>query len=134
VAPQDPSVSLERIRRALEKPPGGIRWDAPINVPVATFRTRVEQRQYMLTFDEWLKKEFELTDLQRQAADWAAFHRNGVVFAASGSYGIRLDPIFDKLGQMLERRKIRQITRQIDRELAALEAARKKAAAADPVR
>jgi hypothetical protein len=41
-------------------------------MPVATFRTRVEQRVRSLTLEEWLHKEFDLTGLQKQSAEWAA--------------------------------------------------------------
>jgi hypothetical protein len=134
-APQEPEkdlpVSLDRIREGLEKTPTTrLKLDLPVQVPVATFRTRVEQRVYMLSFEEWLEKEFEMTDLQRQSADWAARCCGGYVLA-SGSFGISLDPLFDRLDRALKRRKLRKIREQIARELAELEAARKKAGLSD---
>ena len=71
---------------------------------------------YPLSLEEWLDKEFNLTELQRQSADWA-----------SKCCGIGLGPLFQSVENALERRKIRKIREQIARELAELEAARKKA-------
>jgi hypothetical protein len=92
---------------------------------VATFRTRVDQRVRSLTFEEWLDKEFTLNDLQRQSAEWASMCCGGV--SLGGAYGIRLDVLFNHLEKALERRRVRKIREQIARELAELEAARKKA-------
>ena len=125
----DLPVSLDRIREELAKTPQ-IKLDVPLEAPVATFRTRVEQRVYMLSFEEWLEKEFEMTDLQRQSADWAAKCCGGYVLA-SGAIGIRLDPLFESLDRALKRRKVRKIREQIASELAELEAARKKADLSD---
>jgi hypothetical protein len=125
----DRPVSLDRIREELAKTPQ-IKLDVPLEAPVATFRTRVEQRVYMLSFEEWLEKEFEMTDLQRQSADWAAKCCGGYVLA-SGAIGIRLDPLFESLDRALKRRKVRKIREQIASELAELQAARKKAGLSD---
>ena len=115
-APKDLPVSLDRIREELSKTPKTrLRLDMPVAVPVATFRTEV-QRKYVLSFEEWLEKEFTLTDLQRQSADWAG-----------RCCGIGLAPLFNRLEDALQRRKARKIREQIARELAELEAARKKA-------
>jgi hypothetical protein len=103
-----------------------LKLDMPLQAPVATFRTRVDQQVFVLTLDDWLEKEFKLLGLQRQSADWAAACCGGYALA-SGSYGIRLDPLFKSLEKALERRKVRKVREQIARELAALEAARKKA-------
>jgi hypothetical protein len=120
-APQEPPpdlpVSLDRIRKELTKnPPNRLNLDMRLQIPVATFRTRVEQRVRSLTFEEWLEKEFTLTEIQRQSADWAA-----------RCCGMSLEPLFTAFENALERRKIRKIREQIARELAELEAARKKA-------
>jgi hypothetical protein len=125
-AGEDLPVSLERIRKELAKPEPGLKLDRPLEATVPTFRTRIEQRVYMLSFEEWLEKEFEMTDLQRQSADWAARCCGGYVLA-SGGFGISLDPLFERLDRALKRRKVRKIREQIARELAELEAARKKA-------
>jgi hypothetical protein len=134
-APQQPTtdlpVSLDRIREELAKPPEtGLKLDVPLKVPVATFKTRVEQRVFMPTFEEWLEKEFKMNEFQRQSADWAAKCCGGYLLA-SGSYGIRLDPLFDRLEKALQRRRVRKIREQIAREIAELEAARKKAGLPD---
>ena len=118
---EDSPVSLDRIREALEKtPPTGLKLDMALQLPVATFRTRVDQRVYVLSFEDWLEKEFSLTPLQRQSADWAA-----------RCCGISLDPLFRKLEEALDRRRVRKIREQIAEELAQLEAARKKAGLTD---
>ena len=76
----------------------------------------MDQRVRSLTLEEWIEKEFTLTPLQRQSAEWAA-----------RCCGISLDPLFNKLEEALRRRQVRKIREQIARELAELEAARKKA-------
>ena len=124
---QEPPASLSRVRDELAKPPSMLlNAKTRVDVPVATFRTQVEQRRFVLTLEEWLEKEFKLTEFQRQSAEWAAQCCGGVALA-NGAYGINLDPVFEKIGKMLERRKVRKIREQIARELAELEAARKKA-------
>lgn len=125
--PKDLPVSLDRIRRELAKPPPP-RLDMPVQAPVARFTSRVDQRVYVLTLHEWIDKEFKLTALQRQSADWAA---GGGYVLASGSWGVRLDPLFERLEKALERRKVRKIREQIARDLAEIEAARKKAGLPD---
>jgi hypothetical protein len=66
-----PVVSLERIREGLEKTPV-LKLDAQSQLPVAIFRTSVEQRVYVLAFEEQLRKEFSLSPLQRQSQEWAS--------------------------------------------------------------
>jgi hypothetical protein len=130
-APQEANdLPLDRIREDLKKTPAmGLKFNTPVKVPVATFKSRVEQRVYVLTLREWLDKEFALNPLQRQSADWAA---NCCGYAlASGAQGVRLDPLFNALDRALERRRVRNIRKQIARELTELEAARTKAAVAD---
>jgi len=92
-------------------------------VPVATFKTRVDQRVYVLSLNEWLEKEFKLTALQRQSADWAAKCCGGYVLGTP-SFGIRLDPLFTSLDKTLQRRRLRKIREQIAAELAQVETAR----------
>lgn len=127
-APQQPAqelpVSLNRIREELAKTPTRLTLDMPLQEPVATFKTRVDQRVYVLTLEKWLEKEFKLTAMQRQSADWAAKCCGGYVLGG-GSYGVRLDPLFKSLEKALQRRRVRKIREQIARELAQLEAARK---------
>jgi hypothetical protein len=122
----DPPVSINRIRTKLARTGPALRIDIPVPVPVATFRTRVDQRVYVLTLREWIDKEFKLNALQRQSADWAAGCCGG---GASGtrSFGVSLDPLFSSLDQALQRRRLRKVREQIAGELAQVEAARQKA-------
>jgi hypothetical protein len=118
---------LDRIRQELEKnPQTQLKLDRPLDGPVATFRTRIDQRVRSLTLEEWLKKEFDLNDMQRQSAEWASMCCGGVVLGF-GDFGVRLDVLYNHLEKVLERRKVRKLREQIARELAELEAARKKA-------
>ena len=114
---KDLPVSLVRIREELAKTPTGLKLDMPVQVPVATFKTRVDQRVYVLSLEEWLEKEFKLNLLQRQSAEWA-----------SKCCGIGLDPLFKGVERALQRRRVRKTREQIARELAESEAARKQAA------
>lgn len=122
-APQDPPkdlpVSLDRIREELAKPPPP-RLDMPVQAPVARFTSRIDQRVYVLTLHQWIDKEFKLTALQRQSAEWGA-----------RCCGISLEPLLKGLEEALERRKTRKIREQIARDLAEIEAARKKAGLPD---
>jgi len=119
-APQEPAadtpVSLKRLRARLEKTPGpGLKLDVPVP---PTFKSRVDQRAWVLTLEEALHKQFDLNDLQRQSAAWA-----------SQCCGFNLGHLFNAVEKALEQRKIRKTREQIARELAELEAARKTAAA-----
>lgn len=122
-APQEPAgvppVSLERIREELDKPPA-IKLDVPVRLQGPTFKTRVDQRVFVLTLEQALHKEFDLNDFQRQSAEWA-----------SKCCGFDVGQVFKIVDEALQRRTIRKTREQIARELAELEAARKKAAAAD---
>jgi hypothetical protein len=112
---RDLPVSVDRIARQLSKPaPIELKVDTQ-TLPVATFRVSVEQRVYVRPFKEWLEKEFELNDLQRQSADWA-----------SRCCGINLGPLFQKLEDTQRRHAVRKIREQIARELDEIQAARKK--------
>jgi hypothetical protein len=111
--PPAPPESLARIREGLKQPPPR-RFKLDMPVPVATFKTSVEQRVYVLTLENWIEKEFKLTALQRQSAEWG-----------SKCCGLSLDPLFKSAGRALQRRKERKIREQIARELAQLEARRK---------
>jgi hypothetical protein len=122
----DLPVSLERIRQDLGKTPPAIKFDMPVKVPVATFKSGVDQRVYVLSLREWLDQEFKLTPLQRQSAGWAA-NCCGYVLA-SGSTGIRLEPVFNRLEKAFQRRKLRKIRERVASELSAIEAARATAA------
>jgi hypothetical protein len=118
---KDPDVSLDRIREELAKPPPtGLKLDMPLQVPVATFKTGVEQRVFVLPLEDWLEKELKMGVLQRQSADWAA-----------KCCGIGIDPLLKSMKDALQRRKERKIREQIARELAQIEAAREKAGLPD---
>jgi hypothetical protein len=116
-APQPPAgvppASLERIRDQLNKSPATIRLEVPRWRPLPTFKSGVEQRVYVLTLQEQLRKDFALTSLQRQSADWA-----------SKCCGFNVNLLFDSAERALQRRQLRKIRQQIARELAQLEAAR----------
>ena len=120
-APQQPTdapaVSLERIRRQVEKPPARrIVLDVPLQLPVATFKTSVTQRAFMLTFEEQLHKDFDLTPLQRQSQEWA-----------SKCCGINLVQLAKSVKRAVRADETRRIRQQVARELAQVqEAARKK--------
>ena len=114
-ATTDLPVSLDRIREELEKPPETrLKLDTALQVPVATFKTGVEQRVWVPTLQEWLEEEFKMTAFERQSAAWAA-----------NCCGIGLDPLIKSLERALQRRSLRKIRERIARELAELEAARK---------
>ena len=107
-APQQPApdlpVSLERIREELAKtPPTRLKLDTPVQMPAPRFKSGVVQRVYVLTLEEWLDKEFKMTALQRQSAEWAGMCCGGYVLGS-----VRLDPLFKSLGKALERRRVRK--------------------------
>jgi hypothetical protein len=115
-APQEPSsgspISLERIREDLEKPPPPRLTPAqPVQLR-PTFKTRVDQRSWVPTLEEHLHKQFDLTAMQRQSADWAA-----------KCCGLNIGQFVKIAEDALRARKIRKTREQIARELAELEAA-----------
>ena len=118
--PPEPPVSLERIRKELQKPPG-IDLTVPLQMPVATFRARIEQRLYVLTVEEWIQKEFKLTALQRQSAEWGA-KCCGINLLTVGS------GLTKRIADARRRREVRKVREQIARELAELEARRREKA------
>jgi hypothetical protein len=111
----DLPISLDRVREKLSKPPR-LKLDRPIDAPVATFRTRVEQPVRSLSFEEWLHREFDLSGLAKQSAEWS-----------SKCCGLGLDPLFRSWSEARKRRRTEKIRQDVLRELAELEAARKKA-------
>ena len=123
-APQEPStappLSLDKIKEELARtPPRQFKSDMELHVPV-TFKSRVDQKVFVLTLEEALHKEFDLNEIQRQSANWA-----------SKCCGYNLGQLFQMVEDAMRERKIRKTREQIWRELAELEAARKKAAQAD---
>jgi hypothetical protein len=116
----DPPVSLERVKEELAKPPAReFKSDLPLQVPV-TFKSRVDQRVFVLTLEEALHRDFDLNDLQRQSAEWS-----------SKCCGFDLGQLVDRASDALRARKVRKTREQIAQELAELEAARKKSPAPD---
>jgi hypothetical protein len=109
--------SLNRIKRELERTPAE-KLKLDLQMPVATFRATVEQRRYMLSFDEWLRKEFELTPFQLQSQEWYS--------KCCGINLLNLSHWADKLDRARRRRELRKLREQIAGELAQLEANRKK--------
>jgi hypothetical protein len=116
-APQQPTdvpaVSLDRIREGLAKPPA-LKLDVKSQLPVAIFRAGVEQRVYVLTFEEQLHKDFDLNVLQRQSADWA-----------SKCCGVDVGQVLKGIDRARQRQQARKIRDQVARELAQVEAARR---------
>ena len=72
----------------------------------------------MPTFEEWLQKEFALTDFQRQSQEWYA--------KCCGINLLNLPQWADKLDRARRRRELRKLREQIARELAHIEANKKK--------
>jgi hypothetical protein len=122
--PQQPAdgspVSLERIKEELGRAPArDFKPEAPVQLR-PTFRSRVDQRVFVLTLEEALHKEFDLNELQRQSAEWS-----------SKCCGYNIGQLVEMASEALRARKIRKTREQIWRELAELEAARKKLPPAD---
>jgi len=66
-------VSIERVKDALERTPmRSLRFDARMPVPAATFKVTVRQRVFVEPIMDSLRKQFELTPLQRQSAEWSS--------------------------------------------------------------
>jgi len=108
-------VSTRRVGEALKAPPAKRRLALDVQMPMATFRATVEQRIYLPTLEEQLRKEFELTDLQRQSQDWS-----------TRCCGLNLGGLLNGLGNRLKRREARKIREEVLRELALVEAAARK--------
>ncbi len=119
-APQQPDaappVSLDRIKEELARTRQGLKTGVPIPPPRPTFKSRVDQRAFVLTLEEALHRDFDITtEIQRQSANWA-----------SKCCGLDLGRVFNAIDQALEQRKIRKTREQIMQELALLEAAASK--------
>lgn len=82
-----------------------------------TFKTRVDERVFVPTLEEHLRKEFTLTLMQRQSADWAG-----------KCCGYNLGQVVKGVSEMRRDLRIRKTRKQIARELAELEAARARTA------
>ena len=106
----------EVIKKLKEAPSPAVTFDPQL--PVATFRASVEQRRYMPTFEEWLQKEFALTDFQRQSQEWYS--------KCCWINLLDLPQWADKLDRPRRRRELRKLREHIARELAQIEANKKR--------
>jgi hypothetical protein len=118
-APQEaaaPPDSVEHVKTALNRTPSqSLRFDARMPEPVATFKVSVNQRVFGLSIVDQLRKEFELTLLQRQSAEWR-----------SKCCGINLLTLGDAIGKALRQWKEQRIRDRVSRELAEVIAAAEK--------
>ena len=71
-----------------------------------TFKSRVEQRQFVLTLEQALHRDFDLNEFQRQSAEWR-----------SKCCGYSLGQIFEPIEKKMLERKIRKTREQIVQEL-----------------
>ena len=117
-APQQPTdvpvVSLERVREGLQRTPA-LKLEVQSPPHVAVFRMSVEQRVFVLTFEEQLHKDFDLTPMQRQSANWA-----------SACCGLDVGQVVKGVQRARQRQEERRIHEQVARELAEVEAAWKR--------
>jgi hypothetical protein len=104
---QDLPVSMDRIRAGVQKPVA-LDVDLTPRLPVATFRTGVDQPQ-LLTLEEQLRKEFAPTVFQRQSWEWGA-----------KCCGLDLGGAFDAVRRALRDQRERRIRERISREVDAL--------------
>lgn len=112
-APVAPRDSVEQVRAALSRTPSqSLRFDARMPTPVATFKVTVDARVFGLSIVDQLRKEFELTPLQRQSADWRA-----------KCCGINLLTLADSIGKAVRRWKEDRIHDRVSSELAEVIAA-----------
>jgi hypothetical protein len=115
-----PPVSLDRIKEDLARTGPRLKLDVPIPPPRPTFKSRVDQRTFVLTLEQALHRDFDITnEIQRQSANWA-----------SKCCGYDLGQLFKAVDKALQERQIRKTREQIWRELVLLEAARAAALAA----
>jgi hypothetical protein len=115
-APQEaaaPPDQVEHVKAALNRtPPQSLRFDARMPEPVATFKVTVDQRVFGLSIVDQLRKEFELTPLQRQSAEWRA-----------KCCGLNLLSLADGIGKAYRQWKEQRIHDRVSRELAEVIAA-----------
>jgi hypothetical protein len=114
---QEPANSVQHVREQLDRPQAPTLKNAPPPRPLPTFRTNVDGHEWVLSLEEQLHKEFDLTPLQRQSADWSA-----------RCCGINLIQVAKGINQAVQESKERRIRGQVARELAEIEAARAQAA------
>ena len=105
-----PPESVERIRNTLNSTPTeSLKFDVKVPKPVATFKRSVNQRAFTTTILEQLRKDFELTPLQRQSAEWSS--------RCCGLNLLTLTKSLEKAWRLRQERKARE---QVKRELAEL--------------
>ena len=113
---QEPNGSpdpVEHVRVALTHTPSqSLKFDPRMPVPVATFKVAVDQRVFGLSIVDQLRKEFELTLLQRQSAEWR-----------SRCCGINLLSVADGIEKAARQWQERRIRDRVSRELAEVIAA-----------
>ena len=116
-----PPASVERVQNALNHtPPQSLKFDTKAPVPVATYRVTVTQPLFVLPIMDSLRKEFELTLLQRQSADWS-----------SKCCGLSIAALTEGVEKAFRRWEENRIHDRVSRELAEVEAAALKRSAQD---
>jgi hypothetical protein len=118
-APQDPGAapptSFERVQDTLNRTPSkSLKFDVRVPVPAATFKVTVTGRPFVVPIMDSLRKEFELTPLQRQSADWS-----------SKCCGLNLAALTESLDRAFRRWEERRVHDRVARELAEVVAANK---------
>jgi hypothetical protein len=109
-APPAPE-SLNRIKGELATGPAiKLTTQAPMQLR-PTFKARADERVFVPTLEEVLHKQFDLNDLQRQSAQWAA-----------QCCGFKVGQVVDVIEDAVRARKVRRTQEQIQRELAEIEA------------
>lgn len=116
-APQDqdtaPPTSFHRVQDTLNRTPSqSLKFDAKVSVPAATFRVTVTEHAFVVPIMESLRKEFELTPLQRQSAAWS-----------SQCCGLNLAALTESIERSFRRWEEGRIRDRVSRELAEVEAA-----------
>jgi hypothetical protein len=124
-APQDqgtaPPTSFQRVQDTLNRTPSqSLKFDAKVPVPAATFRVTVTEHAFVVPIMESLRKEFELTPLQRQSAEWS-----------SQCCGLSLAALTESVEKAFRRWEERRIRDRVSRELAEVEAAARKQSSQD---
>jgi hypothetical protein len=124
-APQDPGTarpaSVERVQDALNRTPSqSLKFDTKVPVPAATYKVTVTQPLFVLPIMDSLRKEFELTPLQRQSADWSA-----------KCCGLSIAALTESIENAFRRWEERRIHDRVSRELAEVEAAASKRSSQD---
>jgi hypothetical protein len=118
-APQEPAGSpaaVDHVRATLNRTPSqSLKFDARMPQPVATFRVSVDTSVFGLSIVDQLRKEFELTPLQRQSAEWRA-----------KCCGINLLSVADAIEKGVRQWKENRIHDRVSRELAEVVAAAEK--------